>query len=131
MVADVIKGVESITLFSESARKLAEFYREKVGLTLTMEAEIGGKGEELYCFEMTEGSTLYIVDHSKVKGRNKEPDRIILNLEVDKIEDSVKRLDNLGVRKVQDTYHVEGYGLIATFEDADGNYFQLVQTGGS
>jgi len=28
---------------------------------------------------------------------------------------------------VQDTYHIEGYGYISTFEDVDGNYFQLVQ----
>ena len=124
----MIKGVESLILFSEDAKRLADFYQEKVGLTLTMEAEIGGKGKELYCFEMSEGTPLYVIDHSRVKGRNKEPERIIFNLEVDVIEDMVKRLDNLGVKKVQDTYHVEGYGLIATFEDVDGNYFQLVQT---
>lgn len=124
----MIRGVESITLFSESAKKLAEFYQEKVGLVLSTEAEVGDKGEELYGFEMSEGSGLYIVDHSSVRGRNKEPERMIFNLEVDKIDDAVTRLDNLGVKKVQDTYHVEGYGLIATFEDADGNYFQLVQT---
>ncbi|MDP2660320.1 MAG: hypothetical protein Q8R28_06295 [Dehalococcoidia bacterium] len=67
------------------------------------------------------------MDHSRVKGRSKEPDRIIFNLKVAEIDDEVKRLDNRGVKKVQDTYPVEGYGLIATFEDVDGNYFQLVQ----
>lgn len=124
----MIKGMESITLFSENAKRLAEFYREKVGLNLTTEAEIGDKGEELYGFEMSEGSGFYVVDHSGVKGRNQQPERTIFNLEVDKIEDAVKRLDNLGVKKIQDTYHVEGYGLMATFEDLDGNYFQFVQT---
>ena len=28
---------------------------------------------------------------------------------------------------VADIYHVEDYGKIATFEDIDGNYFQLAQ----
>jgi predicted enzyme related to lactoylglutathione lyase len=76
---------------------------------------------------MSQGSGFYIVDNSKVKGRSKEPDRVIFNLEVDNIEDAVKKLDQQSVKKVQDTYHVEGYGLIATFEDLDGNYFQFVQ----
>lgn len=122
----MIRGVESLTLFSENARKLAEFYQKKVGLSLSTEAELGDK-DQLFGFEMSQGSGFYIVDHSKVKGRSKEPDRVIFNLEVDNIEDAVKKLDLQGVKKVQDTYHVEGYGLIATFEDLDGNYFQFVQ----
>lgn len=122
----MIRGVESLTLFSENAKKLAEFYQKKVGLSLTTDAELGDK-DQLFGFEMSQGSGFYIVDHSKVKGRSKEPDRVIFNLEVDNIEDAVKKLDQQGVKKVQDTYHVEGYGLIATFEDLDGNYFQFVQ----
>lgn len=122
----MIRGVESLTLFSENAGKLAEFYQKKVGLSLTTDAELGDK-DQLFGFEMSQGSGFYIVDHSKVKGRSKEPDRVIFNLEVDNIEDAVKKLDQQGVKKVQDTYHVEGYGLIATFEDLDGNYFQFVQ----
>lgn len=122
----MIRGVESLTLFSENAKKLAEFYQKKVGLSLSTEAELGDR-DQLFGFEMSQGSGFYIVDHSKVKGRSKEPDRVIFNLEVDNIEDAVKKLDQQGVKKVQDTYHVEGYGLIATFEDLDGNYFQFVQ----
>lgn len=51
----------------------------------------------------------------------------IFNLEVDDIEEEVKRLDGAGVKKVADIYHMQNYGYIATFEDIDGNYFQLVQ----
>lgn len=51
----------------------------------------------------------------------------MFNLETDNIEEEVKKLDKAGVKKVQDTYHMENYGHIATFEDVDGNYFQLVQ----
>ena len=123
----MIKGLESITIFSENAKKLAEFYKNKVGLKVTTEAEIGEGGEGLYGFEWKGTSGFYIVDHSKVKGRNNEPERFIFNLEVDKIEAEVARLEKNGVKKVQDIYHMEGYGWIATFEDADGNYFQLVQ----
>lgn len=124
----MIKGIESMTLFSEDAKALADFYKEKVGLKLTLEAKVGEKGEELFGFEFGEGKpALYMMDHSEIEGENEEPDRIIFNLEVDDIETEVKKLDDKGVKKIADTYHVQNYGLIATFEDTDGNYFQLVQ----
>ena len=123
----MIRGVESVNVFSESAKKLADFYKEKVGLKTSIEAEMGEAGEEVYGFEFGQGAGFSIIDHSKLKGQNPQPERIIFNLEVDKIEDEVENLDKAGVKKIQDTYHVEGYGYIATFEDADGNYFQLVQ----
>lgn len=120
----MIKGIESILIGTQSAKKLANFYKTKVGLKLTFEG-VMGETEEVYSFEM-KGASLNILDHSKVKGKNKTPQRIIFNLEVDVIEKEVKRLDKAGVKKIQDIYHVEGYGKIATFEDLDGNYFQLV-----
>jgi predicted enzyme related to lactoylglutathione lyase len=129
-VIRLIQGIESILLSSESAKKLAKFYTEKVGLKQTMEAEMGEAGEELFGFEMGKGSALYIVDHSDIKGKNKDSKRIMLSLEVDNIEDDVKKLEKSKVKKIKDIYHVEGYGKIATFEDIDGNYFQLVQVKG-
>lgn len=122
----MIKGIEAVLLGSQNAVKLAEFYREVVGLKQTMEFEMGEKGEKGFAFEM-KGASLYINNHSEVKGRNMNPERSIINLEVDDIEKETARLDKAGVKKQQDIYHVEGYGLIATFVDVDGNFFQLVQ----
>lgn len=124
----MIKGIESILLFSENPKPLAEFYKEKVGLKLTLEAEIGEDEQDMYGFEFGEEKpALYIMFHSKVNGKQKEPERIIFNLEVKDIEESVQKLDEAGVKKIADTYHLQEYGYIATFEDIDGNYFQLVQ----
>lgn len=123
----MIKGVESLVLFSENAKNLAKFYEEKIGLKLTLEAEAGEEGEELYGFEFDAGPGLYIMDHSEVKGKSSESKRIIFNLEVDNIEEMAKQLKEKGVNVVQEVYHMQSYGLIATFEDIDGNYFQLVQ----
>ncbi len=125
----MIRGIESVMLFSENAEKLAKFYKEKVGLKITFEAVMGeGKDEtNMYEFKMKNGSSMNIMDHKKVKGKNKSPNRMMINLEVDDIEKEVKRLVKNKVKKIQDTYHVEGYGYVATFEDMDGNYFQLVQ----
>ena len=122
----MIRGMESVLLFSENAKKLATFYKEKVGLKITFEAAMD-KDDDMFEFKMKSGSPLYIIHHSKVKGKNKQPERMMFNLEVDDIEKEVKRLVKTGVKKTQDIYHVEGYGYISTFSDLDGNYFQLVQ----
>ena len=122
----MIKGLEAVLLNSQNSKKLAEFYKEVVGLKIKSEYEMG-EGQNVYEMEVGSGSALYINDHTEVKGENKEPQRVIINLEVDDIEKEVARLDKEKVKKVQDTYHIEGYGMIATFADIDGNYFQFVQ----
>lgn len=122
----MIRALEAVLLSSEDATKLAKFYRDVVGLKQSAEMDMGDKGEKGFNFEL-KGAGLYILDHSGIKGKSKEPARVMFNLEVDDIEKEAARLDKLDVEKHQGIYHVEGYGLIATFKDPDGNYFQLVQ----
>ena len=88
---------------------------------------MGEGGENYFGFKIGKGPELGIMDHSRVKGKNKNPERMIFNLEVDDIKKEAKRLTGAKVKKIQDVYHVEGYGYIATFADVDGNYFQIVQ----
>lgn len=123
----MIKGIDGILLFSENAAALAEFYIEKLGFKISYEGEIGDEGEEVYVFDFTDGTGFAILDHSKIKGKRKEPERIMFNLQVDNIAYEVSNLEKQNVKKIQDIYRIEGYGLIATFEDMDGNYFQLVE----
>ena len=122
----MIQGLESILLGSEDAKRLAKFYREKVGLKVAFEGEMG-EGGNVYGFDWKGKSGFYILDHSKVKGKNKSPQRQILNFEVDNIDKAVGIMKKNEVKMIQEKYHVEGYGYIATFEDLDGNYFQLAQ----
>ena len=75
----MIRGIESIMLFSENAKKLAKFYREVVGLKQTMEAEMGEGGENYFGFKIGKGPDLGIMDHTKVKGKNKNPEMIIFH----------------------------------------------------
>ena len=122
----MIKGLEAVLLSSGDATELAKFYREKVGLKEASEMEIGDKGEKAFEFEL-KGANLYILDHSEIKGKNKQPPRVMFNLEVNDMDKDVEKLKNNGVKVVQDTYHIQDYGLVTTFEDIDGNYFQFVQ----
>lgn len=122
----MIKGVDSVLISSENPKALADFYKNTVGLNQTDEFEYGEKGEAGFMFKVGR-SGLTILPHDQVKGKNPNPARIMLNIEVDDEEAEVKRLKDAGVKVVADIYHVEGYGYIATFEDPDGNYFQFVQ----
>lgn len=124
----MIRGMESVLLFSENAKKLAGFYRDVVGLKVDFEG-VMEKNEEIYSFAL-KNCYLNILDHSEIHGKAKDPKRFIINFEVDDIEKEVKRLKRKKVKVVQDIYHVEGYGFIATLTDIDGNLFQLVQTKG-
>ncbi len=123
----MFRGIESVLIGSADATKLAEFYREKVGLKQTMEAEMGEDNTNVFMFEFENKTSLAVMDHSEVKGKAHNPERIIFNIEVDNIEEEFKKLVDNGVKKITDIYHVENYGHIATFEDLDGNYFQIVQ----
>lgn len=122
----MIKGIESILIGSENATKLAKFYREIVGFAQTGEFEMGENNEMCYMFE-NGGVSLAIMDHSEVKGKNKNPERLIINFEVADIEKEVDRLKMAKVTQKQEIYHIEGYGYVSTFIDVDGNFFQLVQ----
>lgn len=67
--------------------------------------------------------------HSEVKGKAKEPQRIIINLDTKNIEEEFERIKKInGVTVVKTLYEMEGMeGMwIATFADPDGNYFQLM-----
>ena len=123
---NMIRGLESVLIGSQSAKKLAKFYREVVGLKQGEVMEIGDEGEEGYEFKL-KNTGLYIMDHSKVKGKSKQSERVMFNLEVSDIEKEVARMKKAKAKVVQDIYHMQGYGYIATFEDPDGNYFQFVQ----
>ena len=124
----MIRGIESVLLFSKDPGKLAGFYREKVGLKVELVGEYGEKNEEiLFQLKMGKTNLLYILHHSKIHGNTKEPERVMINYEVDNIEKEFDRLIKNKVKKIQDIYHIEDYGKIATFRDLDGNFFQIVQ----
>ena len=63
----------------------------------------------------------------EVKGKNASPGRIILNFETADVKGEFERIKGLGVKVQQKPYHPgESPEMwLATFEDPDGNYFQL------
>ncbi len=68
---------------------------------------------------------LSIGEHSEVKDRANEPERVILNFETKEVKEEFERIRATGAMVVKEPYEMEGM-WIATFADPDGNYFQLM-----
>lgn len=72
-------------------------------------------------------ATVMFGSHDEVKGKNREPGRIIWNFETPDVKGEFDRLKKAGATVVKEPYDPgENSGmLIGTFSDPDGNYFQL------
>lgn len=76
------------------------------------------------------GSTFFnIGPHDEVKGKAREPQRVIINLETEDVKEEFERIREIeGVKVIKELYEMEGMeGMwIATLADPDENYFQLM-----
>ena len=116
--------LNTVMLGSEDPKALSDFYAKIFG---PPQWEDGG-----YTGWQFGDAYLMVGAHSEVKGRNEMPGRIILNLETPDVKKEFDRIKKLGATVVQAPYKPGGVESVesedfwlATFEDADGNYFQL------
>jgi predicted enzyme related to lactoylglutathione lyase len=76
------------------------------------------------------GSFLSIGAHSEVKGKAKEPQRVMFNFETEDVEEEFERMKEVGATVIKEPYEMSATGgdgmWIATLADPDGNYFQLM-----
>ena len=112
-------NLSSIMIGSEDPKALSEFYTKVLG-------EPGWEDSTYTGWQAGKG-TLMIGPHSEVKGRNETPGRIILNFETPDVKLEFERIKGLGVTVEREPYQPDGASgmWLATFEDPDGNYFQL------
>jgi predicted enzyme related to lactoylglutathione lyase len=73
------------------------------------------------------GGRLTVTTHSDVSGVNADPARVMVNLGVQGIDATHKRLTEAGVRFVRDPESEAWGGRVATLVDPDGNYVQLLE----
>ena len=103
---------------SQQPEKLIEFYRDVVGLPPLPQVSPGA---------FRTGGAAFLVDgHSEVKGKAKEPQRILLSFSVSDVAAEQERLQAQGVEFVRVATKEPWGGLVATFLDLDGNHCQLV-----
>jgi predicted enzyme related to lactoylglutathione lyase len=113
-------NLNSILLFSETPKKLVDFYRKVLAL------EPKWQEEEYTGFEAG-ACALIIGPHSKVHGESRNPERIIFNFETSDVKGEFQRIKGLGAKVVAEPYTMENDKdfWIATLADSDGNYFQV------
>ena len=114
-------NLNSIMIGSDNAKKLAEFYEKVLDKKPDM---VDG---DWYGFSV--GSCFFSVGaHDKVKGKNTQADRIILNFETEDVKGEFERIKKTGAKVVKEPYSMgeDGKMWIATFADLDGNLFQLM-----
>jgi predicted enzyme related to lactoylglutathione lyase len=113
--------LNTVMIGSDDPKTLSDFYTKVLGKpTWEDDAYVGWKAGSGW---------LMLGAHSEVKGRNDMPGRIMLNFETPDVKGEFERIKGLGAAVKQDPYQPGGTDApemwIATFEDPDGNYFQL------
>ena len=108
----------NLMIGSEDPERLGQFYSNVFDRPADM------KEEGWYGWQFG-GSGLSLGPHSEVKGKAKEPQRVILNLETREVQAEFDRIKAAGATVVKEPYELQGM-WIATFADPDGNYFQLM-----
>ncbi len=111
-------------IFTDDVSRLVSFYRDKLGLTV---AEDNGKSV-MFATPQPGGTQLAIESHSEVRGRSREPNRIMINLRVEDCRKLHDELKGKGVEFVAEPYADPGGAyVVATLRDPDGNTLQLVE----
>ena len=113
-------SLSTVMIGSDDPTRLRGFYTELLG---EPGWEDGG-----YTGWQVGASMLMIGPHSEVTGRNAMPGRLILNFETTTFDDEFARIQALGAVVQREPYQPgdeAGDLWLATFEDPDGNFFQI------
>jgi predicted enzyme related to lactoylglutathione lyase len=118
-------NLNSIMIGSEDAGRLAEYYTKLFGKPAMEE---GGFSS----WQIGDGG-VSVFPHDQVKGKNTTPGRLMWNIESADVQADFDRLKAAGATVVKEPYRPMEAAemeatemLVCTFEDPDGNYFQLV-----
>ena len=70
---------------------------------------------------------IYISEHSEITGDSKEPNRMIINLESDDIQNEYIRLKKLNINFIRKPEIEKWGGKVATFEDPEKNRINIIE----
>jgi predicted enzyme related to lactoylglutathione lyase len=110
-----------VLIGSEDPKRLKEFYTKLFG-------KPAWEDERYFGWRFGDATVMF-GPHDQVKGKNREPGRVIWNLETPDVKAEFAKLKSAGATVVKEPYdpseNEDSGMLIATFSDPDGNYFQL------
>ena len=112
--------LNSVMIGTKRPQELAIFYEKVLGKP----ADMINRESSFFSWQL--GSVfLYLLEHSEMEGKTKDPGRVMFNFETTQVKEEFERIRTLGGLVVREPYEVEA-GWFATLADLDGNYFQLV-----
>jgi predicted enzyme related to lactoylglutathione lyase len=111
-------NLNQVMIGSEHPEALGEFYAG------VLDRPADYKDAGMHGWQVGNGF-LAVIEHSEVKGRAAEPQRVIVNFEAKDVQGEFDRIKATGAAVVKEPYELQGM-WIATFADPDGNYFQLM-----
>lgn len=104
---------------TKQPKVMAEFYEKVFGKVPDMKEENWSGWIVGSCF-------FSVGEHSEMKGKAKEPGRVMFNLETKEVKKEFERIKKLGAKVIKEPYDMGNGMWVATFADPDGNYFQLM-----
>ena len=110
----------SILIGTDNTEAMVEYYTKVLGAP--------GFSDGGYTGWMIGSGWITVGPHSEVKGRNVSPGRLLWNIETSDVQGEFDKMKAAGATVITEPYSFEGSqgSSIATFEDPDGNYFQLM-----
>lgn len=94
----LIKSMESLCIWSENYRDLANWYKNVLGLKV--ESELNLPDDTGVTFNV-DGFLFWIGYHDKVKGKNKDKYRFMPGFNVDSVQETYEILKDRGVEFIQ------------------------------
>jgi predicted enzyme related to lactoylglutathione lyase len=109
----------NILIGSEDPKRLVDYYSRLFG---EPRWDDGG-----YTGWLIGSGAVTVGPHDQVHGQNKEPGRILWNIQSEDVKGDFERFKAAGATVVREPYNFEQAPdtWICTFADPDGNYFQL------
>jgi len=118
-----VKSICGIILASSNPRDLAKFY--SVALGLEFEREEHGNLLEHYGVDIGQVHFgIHPPENLRMSSTGNASISIAFN--VKSLKEAISRLEGLGAAQIA-APHDEGFGMVATYADPAGNYFEIVE----
>ena len=120
------KKLSTILIWSQDFQKLADWYQDIFGFKVV--EELDHPKDTGVLFEISPGSPwLWIGQHSKVRAQNPDPNRHMINFDVDSVQKAFEYLKEKGVKVVAKPFKAPTFDkYFATFKDPEANTFQII-----
>lgn len=114
----------AVGLWSENYKKLASWYQNVLKLPFKTKSDL--PKDSFIAFDFGE-NWFWIGQHDKVKGKSKDPYRIMIEFYVESIDEAYKELKKNNVEFIAEPFPdpLGGDGWCMTFKDPEGNILQM------